>query len=142
MIRPLAIAAILISVCVLGCGKKPPEMGQVSGIVRVKGNPQPKLSVRFLPDPEKGNSLSINASGKTDEQGKYSLQHVYNDVAAPGALLGWHRVIIEDLSRGPTPQGQTPPPPLIPLEYNSPASTPLRVEVKSGSQTIDLDVGK
>jgi hypothetical protein len=142
MIRPTGIVAILILVCALGCGKKPPEMGQVAGVVKVKGKPQANLFVRFLPDPEKGNNLPINASGKTDNQGKYTLQHVYNDVAASGAPLGWHRVVIEDLSRGPTPQGQTPPPPLIPLEYNNPANTPLKVEVKSGSQTIDLDVGK
>jgi hypothetical protein len=51
-------------------------------------------------------------------------------------------VVIEDNSRGPTPQGQTPPPPLIPLEYSSPTSTPLRVEVKAGENTIDLEVKK
>jgi hypothetical protein len=142
MMQRSAIAAILVCVCVFGCGKKLPEMGQVTGSVRVKGRPQPNLLVRFLPDPEKGNSSPINASGKTDAQGKYSLQHVYQDEAAPGAPVGWHRVMIEDTSRVPTPQGQTPPPPLIPLEYGSPASTPLRMEVKSGTQTIDLDVGK
>ena len=142
MNRPSAVAAILIAVYAFGCGKKPPEMGEVSGTVRVKGQAQPNLFVRYLPDPGKGNISSINASGKTDDQGKYSLQHVYNDEAAAGAPVGWHRVMIEDLSRGPTPQGQSPPPPLIPIEYSSPGTTPLIKEVKPGSQTIDLDIGK
>ena len=142
MNRPSAVAAILIAVCAFGCGKQRPEIGEVSGTVRVKGRAQPNLFVRYLPDPGKGNIWPINASGKTDDQGKYSLQHVYNDEAAPGAPVGWHRVMIEDLSRGPTPQGQSPPPPLIPLEYSSPGTTPLIKEVKPGSQTIDLDIGK
>jgi hypothetical protein len=137
-----ALAALLLILLATGCGKRKPEMGQVEGTVRVKGQPHAGLFVRFLPDPEKGNNLPINASGKTDAQGKYTLQHEYDGAQGSGAPVGWHRVLIEDNSRGPTPQGQTPPPPLIPVDYNNPATTPLRFEVKPGSQTIDLDVAK
>lgn len=138
--RCLAFAGCVLISFTAGCGKKPPEMGQVVGTVRVKGQPQARLFIRFLPEPGKDNNLPISSTGKTDAQGKYSLQHVYKDKSEAGAPVGSHRVVIEDNSRGPAPQGQTPPPPLIPLEYSSPTSTPLHVEVKAGEQTIDLDV--
>jgi hypothetical protein len=127
---------------VTGCGPKPPEFGEVEGIVRIGGQPHAGLVVRYFPDPAKGNNLPINAMGKTDAQGKYSLQHVFNGHEGPGAVIGWHRVLIEDASRGPTPQGQTPPPPLVSSTYSSPATTPLLKEVKAGSQTIDLDIAQ
>jgi hypothetical protein len=58
------------------------------------------------------------------------------------ASFGWHRVLIEDPALSQVPQGQAPPPQLIPPAYNSPASTPLLKEVKPGEQTIDLEVTK
>lgn len=125
-----------------GCGKKAIEFGGVTGIVRVGGQPQGGLIVRYLPDPAKGNDLNINATGRTDAQGKYTLTHVVDGKEAPGAPVGWHRVVIEDTSRGPTPQGQTPLPPLISPSYSSPATTPLSKEVLAGAQTIDLDPTK
>jgi hypothetical protein len=138
--RVMAVASVLIF-C-LGCGKKAPEFGLVEGTVKVNGQPHAKLVVRFFPDPEKGNNLSINSIGTTDAQGKYSLQHTFDGKEAAGAPVGWHRVVVEDASRGATPQGQTPPPPLVPYQFSSVATTPLRkeVEVKSGPQTIDVDV--
>jgi hypothetical protein len=138
----LAACGILLAVAAFGCGKKPPEFGQVEGTVRVNGQPQARLLVRFLPDSAKGNDSPINSTGTTDAQGKFTLEHIYDNKPGPGALVGWHRVIIEDRSRGPTPQGQTPPPPLVPIEYSSPGSTPLFKEVKPGGQTIDLEVTK
>src|SRR4051794_37230804 len=123
-----------------GCTKKPqPEIGQVDGVVRVNGKPQGRLLVRFLPDPAKGNKWPINATGKTDAQGKYTLAYSYDGKDGAGAPVGWHRVLIEDTALSGVPQGQTPPPPLVPPTYNSPASTPLDKEVKPGAQTIDLD---
>jgi hypothetical protein len=140
--RRLAFAGMLVVLSVSGCGKKPPEFGQVAGTVRVNGQPQRRLVIRFMPDPDKGNNLPINSTGTTDAEGKYSLQHVYDGKSAPGAPVGWHRVVIEDTSHGPTPQGQSPPPPLFSYDYSNVGSTPLRKEVTSGTQTIDLDIGK
>jgi hypothetical protein len=137
-----AVIGVGCLVSVSGCGEKPIEFGDVSGVVRVGGKTHAGLVVRFLPEPEKGKELPINSTGRTDSQGKYTLTHVMDGVEAPGAPIGWHRVIIEDASHGPTPQGQTPPPPLISSMYASPASTPLKKEVKSGAQTIDFDATK
>lgn len=142
MFHRLALGVCLLGVCTLstGCGKSGPEFAPVEGTVLVKGKPHRGLVVRFLPDSEKGNNLSAIATGTTDEQGKYKLQYNDKGKEGPGAPVGWHRVLIEDASRGPTPQGQTPPPPLVSLTYSSPSTTPLRQEVKSGAQTIDLEV--
>ena len=114
----------------------------MEGTVKVKGQPKGRLVIRFFPDPEKGNNLPINSIGTTDAQGNYTLQHNLDGKEGPGAPVGWHRIIIEDTSRGPTPQGQTPPPPLIPLQYGNPGTTPLRQEVKSGTNTINLEIEK
>ena len=142
MTRRFTFTAVLLSLPALvgGCGNPPPEFAPVEGVVRVKGRPQPGLQVHFLPDPQRGNDLPINASGKTDEQGKYQLHYVYEEEEGLGAPVGWHRVLIEDTALSQVPQGQPLPPQLIPTAYSNPAKTPLIVEVKSGAQTIDLDI--
>lgn len=137
-----ALALIALSVLIPGCRKKSPEFGQVTGVVKINGQPHGRLLVRFMPDPEKGNKWPINATGKSDEQGKYSLVYAYDGKEGAGAPVGWHRVLIEDPSLSRVPQGQAPPPQLIPPAYNGPATTPLLKEVKSGDQTIDLEVSK
>ena len=142
MCQRVTLTLSVLLLAVIGCGKKAIEFGEVSGVVRVGGQPHAGLVVRFLPDPAKGNDLPINATGRTDAQGKYTLTHVMDGKEAPGAPVGWHRVMIEDTSRGPTPQGQTPLPPLVSPAFSSPATTPLAKEVKPGAQTIDLDATK
>ena len=137
-----AVLVIALVTLIPGCRKKAPEFGHVTGVVRIDGKPRDRLLVRFLPDPEKGNTWPINATGKTDAQGKYSLVYAYEDKEGSGAPVGWHRVLIEDPALSQVPQGRAPPPQIIPPAYNSPASTPLIKEVKPGSQTIDLDIGK
>ena len=136
--RFFCIAAI--STIVAGCGESPPEFGQVTGVVRVKGRPQSRLMVRFLPEPVDGKELAANASGTTDDQGKYELRYYYKGEEGLGAPVGWNRVLLEDTRLSALAQGQRAPPQIIPPEYNSPGTTPLRKEVKPGPQTIDLEL--
>ena len=131
----------LLAVLLSGCGKSPPEFGEVEGVVRVQGQPQAGLLVRFLPDPTRGNDLPINAAGETDAQGKYQLRYYYDGAEGMGAPVGWHRVLIEDMALSQVPQGAARPPERIPRDYAKAATTPLQQEVKSGGQTIDLDIG-
>jgi hypothetical protein len=141
--KPFLIATTVFSILILlGCSKKGPEFGQVSGVVRVNGQPQRRLLVRFLPDPEKDNKLPYIATGKTDNEGKYTLHYAWQDKEGDGAPVGWHRVVIEDTALSGVPQGQAPPPPVISATFASPASTPLKKEVKAGAQTIDLEATK
>jgi len=133
--------AFLLTLLLVGCGEPLPEFGEVEGVVLVKGKPQRGLLVRFMPDPQRGNDLPINAAGETDAEGKYQLQYFYKDAEGMGAPVGWHRVLIEDTSLSRVPQGAARPPELIPRSYSNPTTTPLQKEVKPGEQTIDFDIG-
>lgn len=142
MSRRFGFIACLLGLATLlsGCGNPLPEIAPVQGVVLVKGKPQSGLLVRFLPDPQRGNDIPINAAGETNEQGRYELRYVYKGEEGMGAPVGWHRVLIEDMAMSRIPQGQPLPPRLIPTDYNSPATTPLLIEVKQGPQAIDLEV--
>jgi hypothetical protein len=136
-------SSVCLIIAVGGCGGDPePEFAKVEGIVRLNGKPRHGLRVNFLPDSEKGNDWNAIGRGTTDQNGKYSLRFEYKDKEGLGAPVGWNRVIIQDATRPPTPQGQTPPPPLFPPTYGNPATTPLLKEVKPGEQTIDLEITK
>ncbi|HJZ90964.1 MAG TPA: hypothetical protein VKE40_08830 [Gemmataceae bacterium] len=81
-----------------GCsgGKK---IVPVSGVVKLNGQPYPNAIVTFQPlGSEKEPNVGRGSSGKTDDNGHYTL--VY-DGEKPGALVGKHRVrICTDLGSG------------------------------------------
>jgi hypothetical protein len=135
-----AICLFLLLGLLIGCGQPPPEFGEVEGAVLIEGKPQRGLLVRFMPDPNRGNDLPINAAGETDAEGKYQLRYYYDGTEGKGAPVGWHRVLIEDSALSRVPQGAPLPPEVIPRSYGSPTTTPLQKEVKSGQQTIDFEI--
>jgi hypothetical protein len=130
----------------------------VEGVVTVDGKPLPEVEVVFLPDPEKGNNGPRSAA-YTDAQGHYKL---YCDQAQrAGVVVGPARVCIIDITavgslnampgvrmpgalaipeadvekaRSKAKRARTPP------EYQSPARTPLHVEVRPGHQEHDFDI--
>ncbi len=122
-----------------GCGgEKLPEFGQVEGVLTAKGNTLPNMIVTFMPDPFQGNDSPYNSTAQTDDQGKYRLTYAFKGNQGPGAAVGWHRVTVLDTRYSSIPQGAPLPPRLFSTDYSSITSTPLKFEVKSGSQTIDL----
>src|SRR5262245_49333742 len=124
----LAASAFFLVTLVSCSGEKGPEFAPVQGVVRINGKPEPGLLVRLSPDGDKGNGLPAFASGKTDDQGKYTLNYEYKGKEGVGAPVGWHRVTLADSKVGFTPQGQMPKPSAVPYAY-SVATTPLIVEV-------------
>jgi hypothetical protein len=139
--RALIVHALLICALSTGCDRGPKvEFGTVKGTVRVKGQPKGRLMLRFLPDREKGNGVPSLASGTTDAQGNYTLHYEFQGKEGDGAAVGWHRVTVVDTAVGYTPQGAEPKPSAVPFTYGSPATTPILKEVKTGDQTIDLDI--
>jgi hypothetical protein len=118
-------------------------MAQVAGVVMLDGKPMPEALVEFLPDSDKGTHGPVSA-GITDEEGRFRLlSHDKRD----GAVVGNHRVLVQDARSIPqavseaTPVKPPPPKPSrIPTTYASVANTPLREEVKPGTQTITLEV--
>ena len=131
---------VCLTAFVAGCNEPMPEFGQVSGVVEARGKPLKNMTVTFMPDPAQGNNWPINASGTTDDQGKYTLRYGYKGEHDAGAPVGWHLVSVMDTRYSSIPQGQPIPPRLFALDYSSPTTTPLKVEVKLGEQTIDLEV--
>ena len=133
---------VFFIVLAAGCHEKGPEFAPVKGVVRINGRPERGLVVRFAPDPGKGNGMPAFASGKTDDQGAYTLKYEYRGKDGIGAPIGWQRATVFDSKVGVTPQGQEPKPSAVPLLYGSISTTPLVVEVKPGDNSIDLDVKK
>lgn len=146
MRRPsLPFCGLFVTILMSGCGGEPgPDFVAVEGVVRVNGKPDRGVTVRFSPDPEKGNNLPAVATGTTDAEGKYSLKYEFRGQEGTGAPVGWHRVTLIDTKVGFTPQGQQPKPSSVPYVYSNPSTTPLVKEVLAGEpgavQAIDLDV--
>ncbi|MFN3158964.1 MAG: hypothetical protein ACE37I_06595 [Rubinisphaera brasiliensis] len=123
-------AAILLT---SGCGSSgdTPDLGQVSGIIKVDGNPTPNVAVRFAP--VDGGRPS---TGTTDDTGRYEL--VYS-TKLMGAKVGTHNVSIVVQSQGdeeidPTKMG-------LPTEGDTGNISDIikTADVTSGSNTIDLE---
>lgn len=141
--RSLVVTAVsFYATLVAGCGEKGPDFAPVQGVVRINGKPERGLLVSFSPDGDKGNVLPCFSTGKSDDQGKYTMHYEYRGKEGTGASLGWQRATVIDSKVGFTPQGQQPKPSAVPFEYGSVTTTPLVVEVKPGDNTIDLDVKK
>jgi hypothetical protein len=127
----------------LGCGT---PVAEVQGTLTLNGAPLADVEVYFIPDGEKG-TRGPRAAAVTDADGHFRL-----DLGALGAgtVVGHHRVVLVDrLALPPVPdervdkpgaRPRAPQPSRIPEKYNAAVSTPLRVEVKTGPQTVDLDL--
>ena len=120
---------IAMLVCLAGCGgPEHPEVGRVSGVVTLDGQPLAEATVMFQPT----NGRASIAT--TDSAGKYSL--IYLD-GVPGAKLGAHTVIIR--TEIPGEDGQ---PPIakekLPKKYHE--NTELTAEVKRGSNTFNFEL--
>jgi hypothetical protein len=130
----------LVLVLVVGCSSKP-ELGQVTGTVRAGGQPLANVLVTFVPQAD-GPAAGTRSMGTTDEQGRYQLRTERQEA---GALVGQHKVIVEDLAiyqapRSPDGTVLSIPRPRFAPAYSDPLHSPLTREVKLGHQTIDLDL--
>lgn len=133
-----------------GCSSGP-EYAEVSGTVKLaNGKPLDNVLVEFLPEPDQGQT-GPRSAGVTDKNGRYTLKC---DNGKPGAARGKHRILLRDLSVYGTEyvdprvrenqlvkQGlKTNSKSRIPERYMDVAETPLRREVNTNPQTIDLEV--
>ena len=148
----LGLTLTLIGVLAAGCSSQPP-MTEVSGTLTMNGKPLGNIRVDFHPDPDQKTS-GPGSSGKTDENGKFTLMCSNKK---PGALIGFHRVILTDLDlfgnkfvgRGeyksedkagnPIP---VPKKPRFSEIYSDLARTPIKQEVKAGMGPVAIDIKK
>lgn len=136
------IIFLLTLSAVVGCGDAPLNTGEVTGVVTLGGKPLPEVSVLFTPEGA-GETSGPPSGAITDESGRYTLIYSQRNAGSPrsgtGAMVGWHKVTLDDFKMK---NEMLRPPGRVPPKYTDPASTPLRMEVQEGSQTIDLPLEK
>jgi hypothetical protein len=116
-------------VLLVGCNTpEHPDVGRVSGVITLNGQPLAEATVMFQPTQGRASIAT------TDSAGKYSLTYLDG---VPGALLGTHKVIIR--TEIPGEDGQ---PPIakekLPKKYHE--LTELTAEVKKGSNTFNFEL--
>jgi hypothetical protein len=135
--RWLALVGLVVLLA-FGCSSSSgPKIVHVSGTVRYLDKPVPGVVVHFVP--EEGRA----STGLTDEQGRYKLSF---DRRQEGAEVGMDKVYFKFRPRNPKEEMEyaegrlaLPPEATAVLEkYGDPETTPLRYEVKSEGQVIDI----
>jgi hypothetical protein len=132
--RPTSLLLNVIALCVIacGCGHRPdlPPLEEVTGTVTLDGNPLPRGTVQFVPDPADGAELPSGV-GEIDEQGRY----VIFTAGVKGAVVGRHMVGVvaqEEVDLNQTSWA----PSLIPEGYNDPMNSGLVVEVEADETNV------
>jgi len=137
-----------------GCGsglKKPdwPAGVDVSGVVKLDGEPVEMAIVRYIPEAE---TTGPGGTGMTDSLGEYSL--TFRDASgkiATGIIPGKYKVAISrmvkmdgtvwtpspDNNEGPMTTGAREQ---IPLKFSNPAQTSLRAVIGAKGGTFNFDV--
>jgi hypothetical protein len=118
-----------------GCGSGNKDLIRVRGKVTRGGKPVANLFLNFVPD--KGRP----SWALTDANGEYIA---YYDKNRTGALPGWHTIFVTFKPFDPRlgggrlkePAGVMP----IVAKYGRLETSPLRIEVRTGSQTFDFSV--
>lgn len=133
------IALLLSSMGLLsaaGCSE-PYTIAEVEGQLLINGKPGNKIYLQFVPDPDQG-AKGPTSTATTDAEGRFKLQlEEKNGSPRPGAIVGWHRVVLSDLQLAESSTGRGVP---IRLQQSwlLAATTPLKQEVKPGPQKIEL----
>lgn len=129
--RVAGFAAALLLVTVIGCGKGP-DLGTVTGIIKVNGEPLPFAYVKFEPVTPPRNYGSAYA----DAEGRYELR--FNE-SRNGAPVGKHRVSII-AARGDELPSDAPKAARVQLPASYNESSDLVADVKAGDNEIDFDL--
>jgi hypothetical protein len=133
---PLSIFASLAILMLAGCSE-PYTVAAVEGQLFIKGKPGNKIYLQFVPDPDQG-TKGPSSTATTDDQGRFKLMlEEKNGKTRPGAVVGWHRVVLSDLQLAESATGRG-----LPIRLDQAwllaATTPLKQEVKPGEQTLEL----
>lgn len=136
MISRKILCAAAVLAFVAGCSGPGYEIAEVEGVVKVKGRPTKGLFLQFMPE---NGPTSI---GETDEAGRFRLQYrdPKTNTMKDGAVVGKHRVVVMDAERPSVAQGEDPKPGRIPDKYSDLVNSPLKQEVRSGPQSIEITI--
>ena len=134
------LGLLIVALFIAGCGSDEPyQLAPVSGkITKENGDPMPNVTVTFQPTTEGTNTPGPGSFGKTDDQGRYTLELTTD--GKKGAVVGKHSVSITTIE----PEGsensdlndfKDP----IPKRYN--AETTITFDVPTdGSETANFKV--
>lgn len=119
----------ILAVSLGGCGA-PENIGTVSGVVMLNGEPLQGALIQF--EPLAGNAPS---GGFTDASGQYSLTYSRE---VQGAEIGEHRVLIstKDLGNPDSDPPRPKKPESVPAKYNT--KSELRAKVQAGKNKLDF----
>ncbi|QDU37705.1 hypothetical protein Mal4_20210 [Maioricimonas rarisocia] len=133
MFIPKRILTAVLGLILVGCGseaKDLPDLGSVSGVVKIDGEPTEDVIVTFAPV-----SGGRSSTGITDSSGYYELN--FNSTTS-GAIIGQHNVFISsNVEHDPN----DPEAPMVPPAGNVPRDyqrIEKQAEVKAGDNEIDL----
>lgn len=136
MLRTFFLLKFLTVICLMtsSCGSSKqhdqPDLGEVTGVVVLDGNPVEGVSVQFIP--EKGRS----SNGLTNEKGRFELSYLPQ---TKGAKVGKHKVIIQTPVSEDEFDPEAPKPvEKIPAKYNTKST--LTAEVKAGENQLDFEL--
>ena len=146
MNRLLPFSRELVAVCaclvlgISGCGGDQP-VAPVEGILLLDGQPLDNVLVTFVPE-KLQDGVPIRSMGTSDAEGQFILR---TEDQRTGAVLGDHRVIIEDLAILQTPRSEdgtilAMPPQRFPKVYSDPLRTPLRATVEETTPPVRLEL--
>ena len=125
-----AAVATAITALAIGCSG-PANVGTVTGVVTLDGQPLPEASVTF--QPQHGSP----SAGTTDSSGRYELRYTRS---MKGAVVGEHAVAISTYKSG-APDADPPierRPEQVPPKYNR--STELTATVGPRANQIDFSL--
>lgn len=142
----IGLSVVLLAVVICGCGKKNPNLPDlipVSGTVTLDGKPLAGATVYFTPV---GETRGVDAFGKTDSDGRYTLG---SRKMGTGTPVGQYKVTIGktvnpdgsaaggkavDPDRAPRQARKE----ILPSKYSHPMSTILTATVEEGGGEIDF----
>lgn len=140
MSRIAGVIAVIACVVVVGCGGGV-AVQPVKGTVTIGGTPAPENTrINFAPIGD-----GMEATGIVDAQGNYEL--FSGPEGLPGALVGEYMVYLtpdaSDTSYMDGGSTSGPPKPgasSFPKDYTNPTTTPLKVAVESGDNSIPIEI--
>lgn len=126
MLRALAVAAVLVG----GCAQNSFQTAEVTGTVKLDGEPVEKVALEFEPAIEGVKEILPTAYGMTDAEGRYRVTRVGGRKGgAPGAVVGTNIVRLS------APEGSAAK---VHPHYSGEGS--LRFEVRPGPNVFDIDL--
>jgi hypothetical protein len=98
------LAAIAVVAWAVGCGGKPLKLVPAEGTVTIGGVPAANIALQFLPDTN-GEVQTPSSQGLTNAEGRFALM---SQTGQPGAVPGWHSVLLVDTEEERVEQGRRP----------------------------------